>query len=58
MGEQVAVDFLPDHVRALGPHAGTPQVGLELPVPGLNRPPLMPVKRELFLAGRLDSGRY
>src|ERR1019366_6775753 len=42
MGEQVAVDFLADHVRALGPQhlPGTAQGGLELGIPGLMFPPL------------------
>src|ERR1022692_4090892 len=42
MGEQVAVDFLADHVRALGPQypARAAQQGLELGVPGLVLPPL------------------
>src|SRR6266704_3532935 len=43
VGEQVAVDFLADHVRALGPQhpPGAAQVCLELGVPGLVFPPLV-----------------
>src|SRR5215831_18733975 len=43
VGEEVAVDFLADHVRALGPQhlPGAAQVGLELGVPGFVLPPLM-----------------
>src|SRR5258707_1434909 len=42
VGEQVAVDLLADHVRALGPQhpARAAQVGLQLLVPGLVLPPL------------------
>src|SRR5450755_5145101 len=43
MGEQVAVDLLPDHVRALGPQhpPGAAQVRLELLVPRLMLPALV-----------------
>jgi hypothetical protein len=42
VGEQVAVDLLADHVRALGPQyrAGAAQAGLELIVAGFLFPPL------------------
>src|SRR5712691_4080942 len=48
MGQQVAVDLLADHVRALGPqHPARPaQAGLELGVAGLMLPPLMVGLRE------------
>src|SRR5450631_1825272 len=60
MGEQVAVDFLAHHVRALGPQDAprAAQVRLELGVPGLNQPPLIPVKRKSSLAWRPVAGRY
>src|SRR5207253_507554 len=52
MGEQVPVDLLADHVRALGPQylAWPAQAGLELGIPGLMLPPLLVSLRE-------DSGR-
>src|SRR5271170_5415284 len=42
MREQVAVDLLADHVRALGPQnlPGAPQGRLELGIPSLMLPPL------------------
>src|SRR5215831_13993308 len=52
VGQQVAPDLLLGQGRGLRaqypPRAA--QVRLELGVPGLNRPPLMPVKRKLSLA--------
>src|SRR5438552_17030090 len=48
VGEQVAVDLLADHVRALGAQhpPGAAQVGLELGIPGLMFPALMVCLRE------------
>src|SRR6266849_2948866 len=48
MGEQVAVDLLADHVRALGPQhpAGSAQVCLELVVAGLVLPALVIALRQ------------
>src|SRR5690349_4303135 len=52
VGEQVAPDLLLHHVRRFGAQdlSRAAEVGLELGVPGLNRPLLMPMKRELSLA--------
>jgi hypothetical protein len=49
---QVGPEFLAGQVRGAAAEqpARAAQGGLELGVPGLNRPPLMPVKRELSLA--------
>jgi len=60
MGEEITPDLLPHHVRGLRPQdlPGSAEVGLELLVSGLNRPPLMPVKRKLSLASRQDLWRY
>src|SRR5260370_31890198 len=60
VGEQVAVDLLPDHVRGLrSQHPARPaQVGLELLVAGLNRPPLIPLNLKSSLVRCLIPGRY
>src|SRR5258708_6243979 len=60
VGEQVAPDLLPHHVRRLRseylPRAA--QVGLELLVAGLNRPPLIPLNLKSSLVRCLIPGRY
>ena len=66
MGEQVAVDFLADHVRALGPQhpPGAAQVRLELGIPGLMFPALVVCLREqrrrgcCHLGDRGDQGDH
>ena len=58
VGEQVAVDLLADHVRALGPQhpPGTSQGRLELGIPGLMLPALMVGLREQGCRGRRHLG--
>src|SRR5258705_10393272 len=60
MGEQVAVDLLADHVRALGPQhpAGSAQGGLELVVAGLVLPALVIALRQDRRRGLAPPGDW
>src|SRR6266436_3557423 len=60
VGEQVAPDLLAHHVRRFGAQdlSRAAEVGLELGVPGLNRPPLIPLNLKSSLVRCLIPGRY
>ena len=58
MSEQVAVDLLADHVRALGPQhlPGAPQGRLELGIPGFMLPPSVVCLRQQRRCGCCHRG--